>query len=278
MRARRLACLAQCKPAPGDLDVNISFGPTGELLQHLVFADHVGDWRVDVVVPAGRSLRHRHLTATLQAHEVAMPKDMLEDLVVSPEPAAFESRLGTRSVELCALEERGVLSGPQELGRVHIGSDRRPSLDLDDPRVDGLATKAPRDRDPTVPVDDVVTLAYFVHVDRRQLVAFDHLPVQTRPPVPQPSRNGEKAGVEVARLGRWGGRADDRIERDLMHTAERPALCSRCREDRIQRREPPRAAGDCRAQRLPESTEACCIEVLYGTYLFQTVRRCLGTG
>src|ERR1700674_4289358 len=176
-----------------------------------------------------------------------MPKDVLEDLVVAPQPAAFEPRLRTGLVELSALEERSVFGGPQELVRIHVGSDRRPSFDLDDPRVDRRATQAARDGDAMVPVDHVVAVAYLVYVDRGQLVAFDHLPVQTRPPVSQPSRNGEEAWIEVARFARRGGCADDRVERNLMHTAERAALGSRCREDRIQRREPPRAAGKSRA-------------------------------
>src|SRR5712691_11433038 len=156
MRPCRLARVAQRQPAPRDLDIIVRLGPTRELFEHPMLADDPGDGRVNVVVPAGGGLDYRHLVAGLQAHEVAMPEDVLEDLVIAPEPAALESRLRTSSVKLRALEEGVVFGCPQEVGRVHVGSQGRACVELDDPRVDRVTTKVARHRYPLLAVDHVV--------------------------------------------------------------------------------------------------------------------------
>src|SRR6266851_10167236 len=130
MRPCGLARVAQRQPASGDLDINVRLGPPRELLEHPMLADDLGDRRVNVVIPAGGGLDHGYLMARLQAHEVAMPEDVLKDLVVAPEAAALEPRLRARSVKLRAVEERVVFGGSQQVGRVDVGTQRSARVDL----------------------------------------------------------------------------------------------------------------------------------------------------
>src|SRR5437016_2675680 len=111
-----LTFLAQGEPAPRDLDVEVGLGPARQLLQDVVLADGFSDWSVDVVVPARRPFLQGHLAVLLEAEEVAMARDVLEDLVVPSQAAALEARLGPRAVELRHVEKSGVLGGAEHGG------------------------------------------------------------------------------------------------------------------------------------------------------------------
>src|SRR3989442_2905496 len=109
VRPRRFAGHAQGEPPPGDLDVDIGLLPARQLLQHLVPAYRLGDGEIDSVIPTRRRLGQGHRMAPLQAEEVQVAQDVLEDLVVAAEPTALEARLGPDPVQLRALQELGVL-------------------------------------------------------------------------------------------------------------------------------------------------------------------------
>ena len=86
----RLPGHAETQPAATDLDIEVSFGPTRELVEDVVLADHGCDRSVDVVVPAGGGFRQRYLPPALEAEEIAVPEDVLKDLVVAPQPADLD--------------------------------------------------------------------------------------------------------------------------------------------------------------------------------------------
>src|SRR4029077_12321832 len=86
-----LTHLAHLEPPARDLHVKVGLCPAWKLFEHLVLPDRLSDGFVHVVVPASRGLRQRNRAAQLQADEVAMSEDVLEDLVVATQPAAFES-------------------------------------------------------------------------------------------------------------------------------------------------------------------------------------------
>src|SRR5438270_11047991 len=104
IRTRRRTALAELEPAPRDLHVHVRLGPAGEALQHVVLADRILDRPVHVVVPACRGLFERHRAALLEAHEVSVAEDVLEDLVIAAEAAALQPRLRARAVQLSRLE------------------------------------------------------------------------------------------------------------------------------------------------------------------------------
>src|SRR5207245_5185345 len=110
MRSRRLAGLAQREPSTRYLDVQVGLGPARHLLQDLVPTDRFRDRQVDRVIPAGRSLGDRHMPAQLEAEEVLVTEDMLEDIVVAPQSATLETRIGPRAMPLRAIQELHVLS------------------------------------------------------------------------------------------------------------------------------------------------------------------------
>ena len=87
-----------------------------------MFADDLRNRRVHVVVPAHGGLGKGNFATSVQAQEVAMTQDVLEDLVVPTQPAALQPRLGPRAVKLGAIEELRVLGGPQQRCRVHVGA------------------------------------------------------------------------------------------------------------------------------------------------------------
>jgi hypothetical protein len=100
-----LTLLARRHPAARDLDVDVGLCPSGELIEHVMFADGLGDRVVDVVVPAGGRLLERDVAVLLEGHEVFVAEDMAEDLVVATEAAAFETSLRPGPVQLCRLEK-----------------------------------------------------------------------------------------------------------------------------------------------------------------------------
>src|SRR5712691_6361275 len=266
MRSRRPAGLAQSKPAPGDLDVNVGFRPARHLLQHFVPPYRLGDREIDRVVPARRGFGQGHRMAELQSEEVLVAKDVLEDLVVAAEPATFDPGLGPGPVQLRALQELRVLGRLQELFGVDIHAARRTGLHVDHPGVDRVATKAARNRTAVVAVDDVVAVADPINVDRWELAAFDHGGIHARPAIAQAPGGGQETGEEIARLGGRRGRADDLVDRDLLDAAERPSLGTRRLQDGIERHQPAGTPGQRVADRPPEAAEARRIEVLTGAY------------
>src|SRR5712692_4923364 len=141
----RLAHPAQLKPAPRDLHIHVSFCPARKLLEDVVRADCFRDRPVDAVEPAGGGLRQRNRTALFEAQEVAVTKDVVEDLVVPPKPAALEACLGPGAVKLGRLKKRRILGRPQQAVRVDAWLERRPGAHLDDAGVDGVAADIARD-------------------------------------------------------------------------------------------------------------------------------------
>src|SRR6202171_4407005 len=258
----RLATLAELQPSMGDLHVEVGLGPSGQLLEHAVFADRSCNRLVHVVVPAGRRLWQRHGAALLQAKKVAVAEDVLEDLVVTAEAAAFQARLRPRAMELSRLEEGCILGRTQQRRRVELGSQRGTGAHLDDASVDGGASQAPSDRDAMVSVDHVVAVADFVDIDRRQLVAFDHLLVDACPAVAHTPVDRQESGVEVACLRRRRRRAHHLVQRYLLHAAKSPALEASRFEHRLDGLKPARAPGQDGADRPPEGAEAGSVEVL----------------
>jgi hypothetical protein len=120
-----------------------------------------------VVVPAGGGFLHWHLTVLLQGQEVRVTEYVIEDLVVSAEPAALETGLGARPMELRGFEKSRILRGPKQSLRVDVWVKRRTSLDVDHARVDRRAAQVPGDRNSMVPVDDVVVAVDPINVDGR---------------------------------------------------------------------------------------------------------------
>src|SRR5437773_9941289 len=163
-----------------------------------MLADDLHYRRVDVVVPAGGSLRHCTLATTLQAEAVTVAEDVFEDLVIAPEPAAFEPRLGARAVQLCAVEECRILRSPKQGRSIDTRAKRRSRPHLDHTRIDRIAAEISSDRYPMMPVDHVVRVVELVDVDRRELVALDHRRVDPRPAVPQPAVDRQEPRVEVS--------------------------------------------------------------------------------
>ena len=131
-----------------------------------------------------------------------MSEDVLEDLVVAAEPAALDACLGPHPVELCRLQEGGVLRGPEQSLGVDVGPQRSARLDLDHAGFDRVPVEMARYRHPVMAVDHVVVVAQLVDVDRRQLATLGHLPVDRRPAIAGAVGDGKEAGIEVAGLAR----------------------------------------------------------------------------
>src|SRR5205823_1018947 len=81
------------------------------------------------------------------------------------------------------------------------GRQRGPRPDVDDTSVERRAIEVSGYRHAVVSVDQVVLVIDLVDVDRRQLVALDHLPIDPRPALAHPPVERKKSGVELARLG-----------------------------------------------------------------------------
>src|SRR5205807_2056420 len=104
---------------------------------------------------ARHRLREGHLAAALESEEVLMAEDVLEDLVIAPEPAAFEPCLRSQAVELGRLQELRVLGSSQQVLGIDVGAERSPRLHVDDagePTIlaMGISCSPPSDR-PSAP-------------------------------------------------------------------------------------------------------------------------------
>src|SRR5260370_38119091 len=134
----------------------------------------------------------------LQSGEVLVAEDVLEDLVVAAEPAAFDPGFGPGPVQLRAVQELRVLRRLEQLFGVDVKAEWRARLYVDHPGVDHVAAQAARYGHAMVAVDDVVAVADPVHIDRGQLAAFDHGGVHARPTIGQTPGGGRKTGKEIS--------------------------------------------------------------------------------
>ena len=197
-----------------------------------------------------------------------MADDVRHDLVVAPEAAALQARIGPRAMQLRRFEERGVFRRSQHGGGIGIRTERGSRPDVDHPRVDRGAAQVPRHRDSVVAVDDVVVVVHLVHVDRRELIALDHRLVDPGPAVARAPVDGEPPGIEVTGLAVRRDRAHDLVDRDLLHTAERAAFEAGRVQHRLDRAQPLRSPGEDRANAAPERARTRGIEVLEGANAF----------
>src|SRR2546430_15406713 len=95
--------------------------------------------------------------------EIAVPGDVLHDLVVAAEPAAFEPRLGTGAVELRDFQEGRVLGGFEQSFGIDVRTEGCARADVDDARIDRRAAQGAGHPDPEWAAHrlvEVVGLAY----------------------------------------------------------------------------------------------------------------------
>src|SRR6266849_2790893 len=233
--------------------------------QNVVLADQVGDRLVNVVVPAGTGLGDADLTVLLQTNEVAMPEDVLEDSVVASEPADGNRRLGADAIELGALEEVDVLSGLEQGRRIHVAGERRPGLDLDDPRRNRFPAQVAGDRYAVVPILDEVDTAQVVHLDRRHRLASAHRFVELRPALTHLGLNRKKGGVEVVGPP---NRPTDVGDRDVLEAGIALSLEPGGTSHLVEGEQWPGVAAEHRAGVAKERLDAGGLEIGAGANLF----------
>src|SRR6202022_398942 len=107
------------------------------------------------------------LAILLQSHEVAMPENVLEDSVVTPEPAHGDRGLGAHPVELRALQEVDILLRLKQRRRIHVTAEWCACSNLDDPSRDGFPAQVAGNGNAVVPIFDEVDVPQVIHLDSR---------------------------------------------------------------------------------------------------------------